>query len=255
MTDRIRPAYVAAGAVIGLPVAAVGTILAQATGVRSQERPKLPAVFSVADAAGSAAAGDAALSVVWLGDSTAAGVGASSRENSLPGRVAAYMANDVSLDVLAVPGARVADVVEKQVPLTADRAVDVVMISVGANDVTGMTSLRRFRRSYRQLLAALPEGVEVVTLGVPDLGSSPILPQPLRGFVGTRALMFDRIVSSEASRAGAWYASFPRRTGLPAIDHVAEDGYHPGDKGYGVWAAAVVASLAPHSPAWLDLSV
>lgn len=182
--------------------------------------------------------------VVWLGDSTAAGVGASGRSGALPVQVAEGLGRPVELRVLAGSGARVADVVEHQLPALAGLAPDVVFVSLGANDTVHLTGRRRFERRYRALLRGLPEDARVVLLGVPDMGSVPRLAQPLRALAGWRGRQLDGVVREVAAATGASYVDIAGATG-PAFradpDRLyAGDDYHPSDEGYKRWAEAVL---------------
>jgi lysophospholipase L1-like esterase len=187
--------------------------------------------------------------VVWLGDSTAAGVGASGPTGTLPRQVADLMGQPIRLTVLARSGARVADVVRIQLPALARIRPDVVFISVGANDATHFTRRSHFRRDYARLLAGLPAGVrKVVLLGVPDLGAPTRLLQPLRAVAGWRGRALDDDVRHLAASRHAVYVDIAGRTG-PAFRsdpdrYFAADHYHPDDAGYRLWADAVVAALA-----------
>ena len=194
----------------------------------------------------------AALRVLWLGDSTAAGVGASSIEATLPRlvaqRLAGRLGRRVAVTGLAISGARVADVVEDQVESVAGARPDVVVISIGSNDVTHLTSARSFRRSYAAVLDRLPEQARVVMLGVPDMGAPPRLAQPLRALTGVRGGTLDAVVRSLASERGAGYVDIAGETGPAFRRHpgryFAADRYHPDDDGYRLWADAGVPVLA-----------
>jgi len=189
--------------------------------------------------------------VVWLGDSTAAGLGASTEAHSLPEQVAALLGGPVRLTVLARSGDRVADVLHDQVPRLAAIHPSVVFISVGANDTTHLTSRASFRGDYAKVLAGLPSGVaRVVLLGVPDMGAPPRLAQPLRAVAGWRGRALDDDVRHLASRAPrAIYVDIAGRTG-PAFRkepgrYFSTDHFHPNDAGYTLWAQAVAVTIAP----------
>ena len=188
-----------------------------------------------------------ALRVVWLGDSTAAGVGVAAAGDALPVVVAAGLGRPVDLTVLAVSGERVGGVVADQLPRVAAGSPDVVFVSVGANDVTHLTSRRELAARYRELLDRLPPDVAVVVLGVPDMGAVPRLAQPLRAVAGFRGRELDEVVREVAAEAGATYVPIARATG-PAFRadpdlHFAADDYHPSAAGYRLWADAVLAAL------------
>lgn len=182
--------------------------------------------------------------VVWLGDSTAAGVGASGRATALPRQVARAAAGPVELTVLAVSGDRVADVLDEQVAAVPD-GTNTVYVSVGANDAVHLTGAADFRRRYEAVLRALPAGVDrVVLLGVPDLGSTPRFAQPLRFLAGVRGGTLDAVIADLADAPGRTYVDIAGETG-PAFRRdpgrlFAADDYHPNDRGYARWAAAVV---------------
>jgi lysophospholipase L1-like esterase len=182
--------------------------------------------------------------VVWLGDSTAAGVGASGRAGAVPVQVAEGLAPAVDLTVLARGGAKVGDVVERQVPEVAGLDPDVVFVSVGANDTVHLTGRRRFERRYLALVEALPDDARVVLLGVPDMGSIPRLAQPLRALAGWRGRQLDRVVRDVAAATGAAYVDIAGVTGPPFRAEperfYAGDEYHPSDEGYRLWAEAVL---------------
>lgn len=181
--------------------------------------------------------------VVWLGDSTAAGVGASGRAGALPRQVARAAGHPVDLTVLAVSGDRVADVLADQVGAVPART-ETVYVSVGANDAVHLTRAGDFRRRYVEVLDALPAGVDrVVLLGVPDLGSTPRFAQPLRFLAGVRGGTLDAVIADLADAPGRTYVDIAGETG-PAFRRrpgrfFAADDYHPDDDGYGLWAGAV----------------
>jgi lysophospholipase L1-like esterase len=183
--------------------------------------------------------------MVWLGDSTAAGVGASLPDAALPRLVAAGLGQPVELRVLAVSGARIADVLDHQVAAVGD--ADVVLVSIGANDTTHLTRRDDFRRRYRAVLDRLPRQAQVVLLGVPDMGSAPRLAQPLRALAGFRGRQLATDVRSLARRDHARFVDIAGATG-PAFRrdpgrYFAADHYHPSDAGYRLWADAVLAVL------------
>jgi lysophospholipase L1-like esterase len=186
--------------------------------------------------------------VVWLGDSTAAGVGASVSSKALASQVEDGLGlPGASLAVLAVSGARVADVLAEQVPRVAAAHPDLVLISVGANDTVHLTGRGAFRRTYERVVRALPVGVPVVLLGVPDMGAIPRFAQPLRAVSGWRGRHLDAEVRNVAAATGAVYADIASPTGPPfrrdPERYFAADDFHPDDAGYGLWADAVLRVL------------
>jgi len=185
--------------------------------------------------------------VVWLGDSTASGVGVHQSADALPRQTAALSGLPQNLISLAVSGARVGDVLHKQLPLVPASA-SVVVIDIGANDVVHAARVATFRGQYLQVLKGLPPHARVVLLGVPDMGSPPRLDEPLRAIVGWRGRQFDAEVRSIARSRHLAYVDIAKATGSAFRHHPKEyffgDEYHPNVAGYRLWAEAVAPVLA-----------
>jgi lysophospholipase L1-like esterase len=191
------------------------------------------------------------LRLVWLGDSTGAGVGASSPGTALPTGVARGLGRAVQLRVLARSGAQVLDVLNEQLPLLPPLRPDIVILGVGGNDVTHLTPRRLFQGFYDALL----QGIQsvgpgtVVVMGIGDFGTVPRIPQPLRAITGWRGRRLDEVVRALAARRGAAYVDLYAETGpifgsAPSRFY-AEDGFHPNDEGYRAWATAILDVLRP----------
>jgi len=194
------------------------------------------------------------LRMVWLGDSTAAGVGASDADHAIPRLVALGLDRPVALTGLAVSGDRITDVVDDQVGRLAELRPDVVLVSVGANDAVHLTSRADFRRGYDELLAAMPAGTLVVLLGVPDMGAPPRYRQPLRSLAALRGRQIDGVSRAVARDNDAVYVDIAGETGPTTRSdtsrYLAADRYHPSDDGYALWVTAVLDRLRPALADW-----
>lgn len=251
MTRRTK---VVAGVAVGVPLAALALLGAQAYYASTVERPDLHPSYDVVYRAGRG--GGEPLRLLVLGDSTAAGVGAPTVEGSLPALVAERVARALDRPVTAtghgVSGARTADVLAEQVPLLAGAPADVVVIAIGSNDVTHLTPPWTLRRRTADLLSAAREaapGTPIVLAGIPLFGGADRLPQPLRWVVGAYARPL-RAAQAEAAIAadGVRYVNIardasPRFRGVP--DAMSADGYHPSPVGYGFWADAIAEQVVP----------
>ena len=128
--------------------------------------------------------GEKPLHLVVLGDSAAAGLGCERADQTPGALIAGGMARDlhrrVDLDVVAVSGARSADL-EVQVSRALRRPVDVAVIVIGANDVTHRVPIASSARDLGRAVERLRKaGAEVVVGTCPDLGSVKPVLQPLR---------------------------------------------------------------------------
>jgi lysophospholipase L1-like esterase len=191
------------------------------------------------------------LKLVVLGDSTAAGVGASSPADAYPTRLARKLAEDgfrVHLDALGVSGARVADVLHRQVPAALAARPDVVFVGIGANDSIHLTPLDSV---YRDMLATIDRlestGARVVVAGAPDMRAAAFL-EPLRSLSGWRGRLVEGKIASAARARGVPVVPLAKRTGRvfgrnPDRYNSADD-FHPSGAGYGLWADAIYPELS-----------
>lgn len=183
-----------------------------------------------------------------IGDSIIAGVGASELSKALVGQTAAAIANSknccVSWQAVGVSGYDSAKVLERLVPKLPDTPFDFMIVSVGVNDVTGLTSLKKWRSNLAQLIQALQAhspGAMIGLAGLPPLGGFPLLPQPLRATLGLRGRVLDtaaREVADEYQNTLCAPLDFE-----PAPDQFAPDGYHPSEESYVVFGQQMADRL------------
>ena len=183
-----------------------------------------------------------------VGDSIIAGVGADHISDALVGRTASTLAEllDASIQWHAMGGIgyRAEKIVEEFLPALPAEPADFIIVSVGVNDITGLTPLPSWRRRLRLLLDRLhahsPQA-SVAVAGVPPLGKFPLLPQPLRAVAGLRAASFDeccREVIAEFANAIHVPVSFDFSPGK-----FAADGYHPSEESYGKFGEEMARGL------------
>jgi lysophospholipase L1-like esterase len=250
IASRITARHVAGGLAAGT-VAFVALPVMQGALLRLTNRPPVPGPHLQDGTILSVAGTDTPLPLVWLGDSLASGIGADSPDGAFPRKAAAlFCASDnrsVALTCLAREGACAADVLTSQVPTATELLGpgSVAVVTVGSNDVGGLTRPWHFRRDYDAILTGLRStGATVITVGLPDIGSAKVIRQPLRGlarWVGRRA---DSHIRTLAQRHGAHFVGIDLRAGRtkPAV-YLAADRYHPNNETYALWAGRVAALL------------
>ena len=217
-------------------------ILAQALFVR-RRIPKLP------EASGprQGTAGDGpALRLLIAGDSAAAGVGAATQDEALAGRIVEGLAPKfrVAWRVEATTGATTRDTLARLAALDGAR-FDVLVTSLGVNDLTRGMRTAAWLRVQRELRVLARErlGVSLLVLaGLPPLGGFPSLPEPLRGFVGSRARSWSASLERELRLEPD--ARYLELTPLLAVEHMATDGFHPGPGIYADWGARAAKMIA-----------
>lgn len=195
--------------------------------------------------------------VAVLGDSSAAGVGAEV-EGHLPGvLVARGLAEEserpVRLDTYAVSGCTSRDLAP-QVELALANSPDVVLMLIGANDVTKriapQAAAAMLGEAVRRLRA---EGVAVVVGTCPDLGVVRLIPQPLRGVVRTWSLTLARLQRAAVQRAGGRavpLADLLASEFLTRSDFFSRDQFHPSDAGYEAAASVLLPAVCAAVGVW-----
>lgn len=189
-----------------------------------------------------------------LGDSIAAGRGASRRTDTAGARLAHRLRDDgltVTTRVFAVPGARSSSLPD-QATLAADWRPHVAVIIIGTNDLLHHTHAGRAARqlgdSVRRLRAG---GAEVVVAPAPDLSALPDTPAGLVPVLRAASMLLRDSQVIAARAAGAHLADADHATSrLFAADRTlfCADRFHPSSAGYAVIAdalhPAVLAALA-----------
>ncbi|MGZ4703589.1 MAG: SGNH/GDSL hydrolase family protein [Acidimicrobiales bacterium] len=240
------------GCLVAGTAAAVAVPLVQGAVLWATERPEVPGPHGLDGVHPAPGGGHTPLDLVWLGDSLASGVGADTADQAFPVRAAslygASLGRPVALTCLALPGANTADVVAHQLPVAVERltAGSVAVLTVGSNDVAGLTSPRQFRAGYGAMLQALvATGAIVVAVGLPDIGAVTAMGQPLRGLAGWVGRRASRQVSAMATAHGAHYLAIDTRPprGTPWAVFLAADRWHPNADTYAMWADGFVGLM------------
>lgn len=186
-----------------------------------------------------------ALNLLILGDSAAAGVGATTQEEALSGQVVQRLAPyyTVTWQLEALTGRKVSDYLTPDAALPAFEP-DVILVSLGVNDVTSSISTHRWLDQVDQLLGRLRQRYQpkhILFTDVPPMDHFPALPQPLRWYLGERARSFNNGLGQRLTRQRDITRISVLFENDPAM--MATDGFHPGPAGYRVWANAVVSRL------------
>ncbi len=177
--------------------------------------------------------------ILVIGDSTGVGVGSSAPILSIAGRLGttylrAYIENH------SVSGARTAEVAA-QIADTPLHSFDIVLIQVGANDVTHFTNAEELRASVADLLKRSHDvGAHVFLMTSGSVGHAPLFIYPFSKIFTDRTLAVRAIFSDEARKAEAQYIDLyhAREDDIFLTDpkkYFASDSFHPSEEGYGVW--------------------
>lgn len=188
---------------------------------------------------------DTTLNILGLGDSVIQGVGLCSFADSVTARVSTGLAQfsrrSTRWRALGSLGAKAQDIVEVLQHEDVS-SLDVAIISVGVNDVTGLTSLLQWQSAVFQIVSRLRArgSVKIIILGLPPMHRFDRLPQPLRFVLGIRAQMLDLVL--KRSLAGLPFAEHVSLDALDPKRGMASDGFHPSPASHQAIAALVISS-------------
>jgi acyl-CoA thioesterase-1 len=177
---------------------------------------------------------------IALGDSAAQGLGASAPEKGYVGlladRIQQTTGKTVRVVNLSVSGAKIQDVIQKQLPELQKYTPDLLTVEIGANDVNSSYDKAQFQKDYDELAAKLPK--QAIVANIPYFGG----------------IVRKNKVAIEASQAVAQVA---QQDGLTLVNLQSEtknrqsflnygaDYFHPTDRGYRIWADAFWKVIEP----------
>jgi lysophospholipase L1-like esterase len=240
----------AGGAITAVGALGVGVLLGQALIARitipgaEAPPPRCAGVY------GDEFAGAPALRIAVIGDSTAAGYGVQTREETPGALLATWIAQaarrPVRLTCPAVVGS-VSAWLEPQVEIALSSGVDLAVILVGANDVTSRAGDAAAARHLFDAVKLLRgAGAEVVVATCPDLGTIRPIPQPLRWLArywSRRLAAAQAVATVEAGGRAVALGDLIGPDFYAAPDRMfGSDRYHPSVDGYRAAAAAIVPS-------------
>lgn len=190
--------------------------------------------------------------VLVAGDSGAAGVGVATQDEGLCGQLVHHLSQHhrVEWSIVAVNGLDSPGLVQLLEDTPISR-FDVVVLSMGANDVTCLCSPQRWVQWQTQLAELVAQRFApglLVHSAVPPMHSCMAFPQPLRWFMGRWALemnmLLSGMLSGQSMRTMHWHPETTTSHGM------AVDGFHPSADGYALWADGLSQSIL--ASGWRD---
>ncbi len=188
---------------------------------------------------------------VAIGDSTVEGIGASHSSKSFPSLVFKKIKQDKKEAVfynLGKGGAKVRDVVESQLAKTVELNPDLVTISVGGNDLHRRTKLKHFEKDFLHLIKTLKEktDAEIIVSNIPDVSLLPSLSIFVRYLSKFMTKRLNRAINKHANQFKCILIDLyegSKANSKKYTDLISGDGFHPSDRGYSLWANAIIAHL------------
>ncbi|HSX31695.1 MAG TPA: GDSL-type esterase/lipase family protein, partial [Candidatus Saccharimonadales bacterium] len=155
----------------------------------------------------------------------------------------------VTYQNFGVSGSRVVDVLATQLPEAMALRPDIVLIGIGANDVTHLTDPTDINRDMRTIvdgLYAVNPNVKIIITGSPQMGSVPRFPQPAKWLATQRTTLVNKVMYKVAADKKLVVAPIAEKTGPVFAAHpelFAKDKFHPTTDGYKLWVKVINDAL------------
>lgn len=184
------------------------------------------------------------LTLLILGDSAAAGVGVVHQNDALLGAVVSALQHQYQVHwrLEAQSGDTTSQVIQKTQKMV-NQKYDVVVTSVGVNDVTRLMSARTWikqQQQFYQLIQAKFQPELIIATGVPPMHLFPALPNPLSWLFGQYAkqmnLQLEKMVSKQKDMQWIEY-DIQKYQSMNL--KMAKDGFHPSKEIYQIWGKEV----------------
>ncbi len=190
---------------------------------------------------------NAQMKILFLGDSTAAGIGSASPETSTAGWFSQNFPQ-ASITNISQSGLKL-DGLLKKLPQIPQEKYTLTVIQIGANDIMKLTSLRKIDEEVRTLLKYLqPKTAYISILHSGDIGTATIFIWPFNKILSWRSHKVHDIYEKAAADYGARYVdliknNIDQKLSGDQSKYYAKDGLHLSSEGYYLWYEAIRKSL------------
>lgn len=188
------------------------------------------------------------LSILIVGDSAAAGVGVEQQDQALLGQLLACLQDhyQVTYQLHAKTGRTTAQLIRAVQALSIQK-VDVVITSVGVNDVTRLMPVSLWMQQQKRLYAVIQNKFNpqlILAASVPPMHLFPALPQPMAWLLGEYAKQMNQQLQAYVhSQSKMLYLDYDLEQYQAMNLTMAKDGFHPSQEIYAFWARAMAEKI------------
>ncbi|WP_122897679.1 SGNH/GDSL hydrolase family protein [Acinetobacter sp. B51(2017)] len=188
------------------------------------------------------------LSILIVGDSAVAGVGVEQQDQALLGQLLACLQDhyQVTYQLHAKTGRTTAQLIRAVQALSIQK-VDVVITSVGVNDVTRLMPVSLWMQQQKRLYAVIQNKFNpqlILAASVPPMHLFPALPQPMAWLLGEYAKQMNQQLQAYVhSQSQMLYLDDDLEQYQAMNLTMAKDGFHPSQEIYAFWARAMAEKI------------
>ena len=188
------------------------------------------------------------LSLLILGDSAAAGVGVNVQDDALLGSILKELSSEFSIQFyLHATTGFTTDQVIQSIQTLETQHFDVIITSVGVNDITKFTSPQAWIAKQKQLYQILKHKFSpqlTIASGVPPMDQFPALPNPLAWLFGQYAKAMNlELGQFVAQQKQMEWIEYDLKKFLTLNLAMAKDGFHPSKEIYQYWGKQVAEKI------------
>lgn len=199
-----------------------------------------------------------ALSLMMVGDSSAAGVGVNHQEEALLGHLLKALQDtpavletfsEIDWSLHATSGHTSFDILRRLYVIPSPPvSIDVLIVLAGVNDTTANVSHQKWQEQLEEIIALGRRKFGVKHFVFPDLppmAHMPAIPAPLSHYVGAKSDLLN-VKLQEVSQRHADVTTLQvdfSVMGKTAEDLFSEDGFHPNSLAYEFWAQRLAEHL------------
>ena len=185
-----------------------------------------------------------ALSILILGDSAAAGVGVAHQDQALLGALLAELGDRFKIEYhLHAKTGHTTSRIYKELQQLETKHYDVVITSVGVNDVTQLRDPKEWIEQQQRLYTAIEQYLSpnlVIISGVPPMEQFPALPNPLAWLFGQYAKKMNQLLARYVQSHSHYQLLKYDLAEYKKLNlEMAEDGFHPSQAIYQLWAKEI----------------
>lgn len=188
------------------------------------------------------------LSILIVGDSAAAGVGVEQQHDALSGAILKQLHTDYEVHwYLQAKTGDTTSKVTRALSNVPEQHFDVVVTSVGVNDVTKLMPADLWIEKQRQFYDAIQQRFTphlVIAAGVPPMNMFPALPNPLAWLFGQYAKqMNQKLAKFITERPNMQWIEYDLEQYRTLNLEMARDGFHPSKDIYALWGQQVAEKI------------
>ncbi|MFL2812399.1 MAG: SGNH/GDSL hydrolase family protein [Paracoccaceae bacterium] len=208
-----------------------------------QKALKLPEAFG--DRSGITGIG-ITLKILFVGDSSAYGVGVKNLKKSLSGHLLQNLKQRYKCHwkIVAKSGLTTNNLTDL-ILLEKDQKFSIAVISVGMNDVSSRSSVNKWHDNLQKLENALSKKFSIdyyIYSGMPPIHKLKSIPNPLKTILAIKALLFDKSIKIKCSKFKKY--KYVNINNLSSGENMtAIDGFHPSESFYKIWSAEIAKKI------------